>query len=135
MRLYYISIFVMLLFSCKPATKGPSSTSFESIVGNNAPSALATIDQTKFCESFDITLNGVFSDGFSEGTMTWKGGREGTVEIMGVDYNEMICSYKITNCSLGQISMICNQSAYDTTMDLYRSPGREACRARSGRFL
>lgn len=119
MRLYFISLILLLLYSCKPSTEVEAPSAFESIVNSDAPSALEAINQTKFCESFDITLNGAFWDGFSDGKMTWSGGVEGTVEISGVDYNEMTCTYKVTNCALGQISMVCNQSAYDTTMDLY----------------
>ena len=121
MRLYSISIFLLCLFSCKPSNEAvaPGST-FEVVTSQSTGAAVTTlIDQARFCKSFDLALNGVFSDNFSEGTMTWSGGTEGTVEISGVDYNEMTCSYKVTDCATGQISMVCNQSAYNTTMDLY----------------
>ncbi len=109
MRIYIIVSILFLLAACKPSN----------VVNGSSATAITNTTVPDYCASFDIAFNGVFSDGFSEGTMTWKGGTEGTLEISGIDYNEMTCTYKVTNCELGQISMICNQSGYDTTVDLY----------------
>lgn len=71
------------------------------------------------CNSFNRALNGVFSSRYSEGTMTWKGGVKGTVEIAGADYNDMTCTYTVSDCSLGTVNMICDNSAYDTQILLF----------------
>jgi len=51
--------------------------------------------------------------------MTWTGGREGSVEISGVDYNEMTCTYKVPVCADGIINMICNGAAYNTSISIF----------------
>ena len=72
-----------------------------------------------YCNSFNLALNGAFEAKFMEGTMIWQGGTEGTVEIRGVDFNEMTCSYIVPDCSVGQLSMNCDGSAYATSITLY----------------
>lgn len=72
-----------------------------------------------YCASFDQALNGVFKSIWQEGSMVWKGGTKGTVEIIGADFNEMTCEFEVISCEDGQISMLCNGSVFNTSIDLY----------------
>ena len=94
------------------------------VVSNDSKHSSASVldnpsTEEEFCKSFDIALNGTFKNDFQEGTMTWSGGREGTVEIAGVDYNEMTCTYKVPVCADGEIHMLCNGAAYNTAISLF----------------
>lgn len=110
---FLIMTMVLIWSSCdNKQVVNSSKHSSESILDNPAT-------EEEFCKSFDIALNGAFKNDFQEGTMTWKGGREGTVEIAGVDYNEMTCTYTVPVCADGMISMMCNGAAYNTAVTLY----------------
>lgn len=66
------------------------------------------------CERYGL-LSGSYSNYASQGEFTFiKGGQEGTIEITGVDYNEMTCNYVIQNCENGQANMNCDGSSFDT---------------------
>jgi len=78
-----------------------------------------TATEADYCRSFELTLNGAFESNFQSGSMTWTGGREGSVEISGVDYNEMTCTYKVPVCADGIINMICNGAAYNTSISIF----------------
>jgi hypothetical protein len=39
--------------------------------------------------------------------MIFSGGMKGTIDIVGVDYNEMDCTYSILDCTTGQADMVC----------------------------
>jgi len=88
-------------------------------ITTEAASDASTASEEDYCASFDIALNGVFKTAYQEGTMTWKGGRKGSVEIAGVDFNEMTCTYNVPICGDAKIDMICNQAAYTTDILLF----------------
>ncbi len=108
-RILFISL-IALLASCNSSSTGGA---------NQANTAPAVPTEADYCASINLALNGVFANPNQEGTMTWTGGTSGSVEIKGVDYNEMTCTYTVPNCEDGMISMICNTSMYDTYVQLY----------------
>ena len=71
------------------------------------------------CDMINRALNGTFQNNFQVGTMTWSGGTNGQVEISGVDYNDVTCTYTIPDCGDEVIQMICNQAAYNTTIKVF----------------
>lgn len=71
------------------------------------------------CELIDKTLVGVFSNDLQEGTMTWSGGLNGSVDIAGPDYNDIVCTYIISDCESNQINMNCNGAPYDSELIVY----------------
>lgn len=64
-------------------------------------------------------LSGSFQTNHMEGTMTWSGGLSGTVEISGLDYNDMTCTYTIPDCTTGVIQMNCNGAGYNTNLIVF----------------
>lgn len=107
-RILLISL-IALLASCNSSSSG----------GTNQTATPAAPTEADYCASINTALNGVFRNPAQEGTMTWTGGTTGSVEIKGVDYNEMTCTYTVPNCEEGMVSMICNTSMYDTYLQLY----------------
>ncbi len=99
---YSLFILLFLIFSCKQQNQGSTET----------------IKSSDPCEKYTRTLNGVFAAPYMEGTMTWSGGLEGTVDIEGVDYNDIVCQYRIADCLNGTINMVCNESGYDTRLEI-----------------
>lgn len=71
------------------------------------------------CAKYEQALSGIFSSKYMEGTMSWSGGISGTLEISGVDYNDMTCTYAVNDCIHGVINMNCNGGAYDTELIVY----------------
>ena len=65
------------------------------------------------CERFDRILNGPFVSEFREGTMTFTGGLTGTMEAVGVDYNDMVCNYTITDCNTGLATLNCQGAPHE----------------------
>lgn len=102
MKLQFLFFITCVLFACQ---QSPSSS-------NSTP-------QSDPCTIYNNTLNGVFASKYMEGTMTWNGGINGTVEITGVDYNDMTCMYTVPDCTVSQIRMNCNGAGYDTELIVY----------------
>lgn len=69
------------------------------------------------CDLYEY-LKGPFETDYLEGTMTFSGGMNGTIEIMGVDYNDMDCTYKITDCITGQADMVCDGAPHQSTLKM-----------------
>ena len=107
MRIIIVLSFLFLFAQCKPGSDAGSA------------SAGGGSSYEDYCVSFDTALNGVFEAKGMNGTMTWFGGREGTVDILGEDYNDMTCTFKITDCENGNVSMICNGGVFDTQILLF----------------
>ena len=99
-----------LMTSCENKTGAIAN---ESSITTNTSSAASTIGN---CDKFERALNGDFANSFQVGTMSWSGGTNGQVEISGVDYNDITCTYTIPDCNDEVINMICNQAAYNTTI-------------------
>ena len=99
---WLVAFFVIFCFGCKPNNPSNQNSS-------------AAIDM---CGPYHQTLNGVFSSELAEGSMTWSGGTEGKVEIEGVDYNDIICTFVIVDCNTGDISMTCNAAIYNTVITI-----------------
>ncbi len=100
MRVLWSFLFsVTLLAACDNSTKSDAS---------------ATIS-TDPCAVYD-QLKGPFSAGHMRGSMIFSGGLSGTMEVTGVDYNEMTCTYTITDCATGTADMKCDGAPYQTTI-------------------
>lgn len=95
------------------------SVSFIFACQQSSNTSSASSHQTDPCTIYANTLNGVFATKYMEGTMTWSGGIHGSVEITGVDYNDMTCTYAVPDCSIAQISMNCSGAGYDTELIVY----------------
>jgi len=59
------------------------------------------------CDRYNL-ITGAFSTFGMEGTMTFSGGIDGRIDIRGLDYNDMTCTYQILNCETGQADMNCD---------------------------
>jgi hypothetical protein len=68
------------------------------------------------CDQINTLLNGEFVNPYREGRAIFKGGLEGTADIGGMDYNSMICTYVITDCETGAISMMCDNAPFNTNI-------------------
>ena len=110
MRYFYLS-FISLMLSW-------TTTSCDRR-GSTPKGADEEIPYETYCNSFNTALNGVFHDPTTEGTFTWKGGVAGTVEIAGAGYNDITCTYTVTDCEEGSVSMNCDGGGYDTQILLY----------------
>ncbi len=71
------------------------------------------LDPNDPCSSYSI-LKGKYKHDFNKGTVSWQGELTGTIEFTGEDYNDMICSYSITDCDNGSINMTCNGAPFAT---------------------
>lgn len=71
------------------------------------------------CTLIDQTLIGIFSNPYQEGTMTFTGGLNGSVDIAGQDYNDIVCTYIITDCESNKMSMNCNGAPYESDLFVY----------------
>ncbi len=107
MKAAYLIILVWIISSCQPGANKEKASDAENTSPSD-PCALAA-----------QTLNGTFSARYMEGTMTWKGGTSGTVEIEGVDYNDIICSYTIPDCNQTVVSMNCDGGLYNASLIIY----------------
>lgn len=58
------------------------------------------------CQRYEL-LVGSFVKRGAEGTMTFSGGLDGTLEVTGEDYNDINCTYKIIDCNTGTTEYIC----------------------------
>ncbi|MEL6122690.1 MAG: hypothetical protein AAFR14_03140 [Bacteroidota bacterium] len=70
------------------------------------------------CQKIDIALIGSFQTSHLEGTMTFSGGLNGSVEIAGLDYNDMTCTYIISDCSSQKMSMNCEGAPNETELEI-----------------
>ena len=61
-------------------------------------------------------LKGPFAVDHMEGTMNFSGGMSGTIEISGLDYNDMTCTYTIKDCASGTADMNCDGAPYQNTL-------------------
>lgn len=61
-------------------------------------------------------LSGQYQHAINEGVVLWTGALTGSVEFSGVDFNDMTCTYEITDCETGTISMNCGGSNFETTV-------------------
>ena len=102
-----------LLMSCENRTGAIANES--SIASSKSSSGNGKAS----CNMINKALNGVFKNNYQVGTMTWSGGTKGQVEISGVDYNDVTCTYTIPDCGDEVIQMICNEAAYNTTIKVY----------------
>lgn len=91
----YIIIISSFLFGCKDIN-----------VKNSEPDP---------CDLYQY-LKGPFSVSHMEGTMTFSGGMKGNIEIEGLDYNDMTCTYNILDCTTGTADMNCDGAPYQTTL-------------------
>lgn len=79
----------------------------------------ATTDQPSDpCLLIDQTLIGAFTSTVIRGTMTFSGGVSGTVDIAGIDVNDVTCSYAIADCAGTTMSMICDGGKYDAAFQI-----------------
>lgn len=76
---------------------------------NNSNASKAPADP---CDTYEQALNGVFQAELYEGTVTFIGGLEGTMETNGHQFNSMICKYVISDCVNGLASMTCEDSPF-----------------------
>lgn len=67
------------------------------------------------CELYQY-LKGPFAVDHMEGTMNFSGGMSGSIEISGLDYNDMTCTYTIKNCTLGTADMNCDGAPYQSAI-------------------
>jgi len=102
-----------LMMNCENKTGAIANQS--SIASSKSSSG----DSKASCDMINKVLNGVFKNNYQEGTMTWLGGAEGRIEIAGLDYNDVTCTYVIPDCGDEVIKMICNQAAYNTTIKIF----------------
>ena len=65
-----------------------------------------------------MQLSGQYKHVANEGVVTWTGELEGSVDFSGVDYNDMTCTYKITDCKTGEIIMNCNGANFNTAIEV-----------------
>lgn len=72
------------------------------------------------CASFAL-LNGQYKHDFNQGVVTWEGYLNGTIEFAGADYNDMICTYSITDCENGTINMTCDGAPFATQVIIQAS--------------
>lgn len=103
----------LIVISCENRTGAIASESSVTSSENNSVNSKAS------CALITQALNGVFETSYQRGTMTWSGGKEGQVEIAGIDYNDVTCTYTIPDCGSDVINMLCNQAAYNTTIEVY----------------
>ena len=113
MRIVFLIFFVSIIYSCN---QGSNNRGGGNQGASNVPGEL-TYDQ--YCASFNRALNGVFVNKDMEGTMTWSGGVKGQVDVAGPDYNDVTCTYEITDCTKGAITMICDGGGYNTSISLF----------------
>lgn len=76
---------------------------------------LTSKKSTDPCDLYQY-LNGPFETDYLEGVMKFSGGMSGTIEIVGVDYNDMDCTYTVTDCMTGQANMVCDGAAHQNTL-------------------
>ena len=69
----------------------------------------------EYCNDY-LQLAGQYKHVVNEGVVTWTGELTGTVDFSGVDYNEMTCTYQITDCESGTILMNCEGADFPTTI-------------------
>ncbi len=72
------------------------------------------------CDSY-LLLNGKFQHDLNQGVVTWEGGLNGTIEFAGADYNDMICTYSISDCENGTINMTCDGAPFTTQVIIQAS--------------
>lgn len=66
------------------------------------------------CEMYS-TIEGAYATSHMEGTFTFvKNGLAGTIEILGRDFNDMTCTYEITDCEAGVANMTCDGAPYQS---------------------
>ena len=53
-----------------------------------------------------------------DGTMNFSGGLIGNVDISGRDYNDMVCSYRILDCTSDSLDMICDGAGYKAAFQI-----------------
>jgi len=70
------------------------------------------------CLRIEQTLIGSFKTASVEGEMNFSGGLSGSVDISGLEYNEMTCTYRVLDCSSDTLSMLCNGAAYNARLDI-----------------
>ena len=104
MRIVFALSIVFLFAQCQP---GPGDSNGK------------VFSYEDYCISIDKALNGAFEARGMTGTMTWTGGREGSVEIAGEDYNDMTCTYTVSNCQNGDMRMICDGGVFNTQIQLF----------------
>ena len=51
--------------------------------------------------------------------MNWTGGVSGSVDISGLDYNDVVCTYVVPDCTQQVIKMNCSGAGYDTELIIY----------------
>lgn len=105
MKFYFTFSLFTLILACNPNHS------------NNTTSKLS--DSSDPCSKYAETLNGAFAVSYMEGAMVWNGGLAGSVDIAGNDYNDMTCTYTVSDCIEGTVSMRCNTSLYDTRLIIY----------------
>ncbi len=71
------------------------------------------------CSKYEVWLNGIFSTDMIEGTMTFTGGLAGEMDVSGVDYNDVTCSYSVTDCTKGLVDMDCQGQVHQETILVY----------------
>jgi len=65
------------------------------------------------CLRIEQTLIGNFNTALMEGSMNFSGGLSGSVDISGRDYNDITCTYRITDCARDTLNMNCNGALYN----------------------
>lgn len=63
-------------------------------------------------------LSGQYKHVANEGVVTWNGDLVGSVNFSGVDYNDMTCTYEITDCKTGEVIMNCNGANFNTAIEV-----------------
>jgi hypothetical protein len=96
MKTYLIIAFSALIMSCNYGKKD---------------------DRNNNCSDYQ-SLSGTYQHSVNEGKVIWSGELTGTVDFSGVDFNDMTCSYEVTDCETGAIVMNCNGANFNTTIEL-----------------
>ncbi len=91
-----VCIAMMALLGCQPSSSHTQITSSDP------------------CDRLAEALNQTYFSSTKEGFLAFKGGLKGTLDISGIDYNSMICTFTVTNCADGTLSMICDGGQFNT---------------------
>ena len=71
------------------------------------------------CDPFASALNGTFSSPYLDGTWQFNGGLNGTVDIAGIDFNDITCTYSVVDCSIGSVDMDCQGQTTNVIIELF----------------
>ncbi len=105
----YTMLFVVLLgiFSCQ----GQSNREYP----KDRQTAVSPDDNCAPYKTLSGEYDHVINDG---GSIIWNGELTGTIEFQGANFNEMVCTYTVTDCTNGGITMICDGSKFETRIIL-----------------